>query len=294
MRLASLIFMVVLTMWAEGASGAESIRYITTPLGGGQPSADFTFQNHNTTTPFTREGESISVGRSLGSSVFAYRHGIDLTSVAVRVTGGGGLRVREMRRVNGFQSGVFMDTGVPGVAAKTGAIGYSVLPSRSLPIGSKRTVELRYPTGDRNTFVVVVTCRPHASEAAAKLKRGTVTGGRLTAGTSTTLRLEADMPPRCGGQPLRVEVPTCFMIVNPANGTTSRFLNLNLDARASQVQSFRINANGTCSQPNQARAVSASLSGVSLPNGPTLTWVSSTGPPSIRKPRSTPGGSKRR
>jgi hypothetical protein len=181
--------------------------------------------------------------------------------------------VTEVGRVNGVQSLVFTPTGVPTVSAKTGAIGYTVNPSRELPVGTRRTVELRYPAGDKNTFVVEFGCHATGSETAAKLTSAAIADGTLAAGETTSLSIEADMPPACGGQALVVNAPSCFKIVNPINGQLSSNLSLTFEETDSATQTFSVKADATCSQPNQQREVSATLSGVALAQRPTVTWV---------------------
>ena len=259
---------------SAGAARAESIRYIHQPLGDGRDAA-FDFQNHTTQTPFVGQGGGVTIPRQFGSSLFAYKHGLDLT--AVTLVAGTGVALVERIRVNGLKSNVFMPTAVPNVTARAGAIGYVVLPGRELRVGVRRTVELRYPLGDKNTFVVVVGCHPTGTETAAKLKGAAVGDSTLTANQETTLTVESDVPAMCGGQPMSVSVPPCFQVVNPVTSQLTRSVSLSWGESEAAVQTLTLKANSTCNEPNQAGEVLVRLSGVGLTPGqtrrPFVTWV---------------------
>jgi hypothetical protein len=278
---AVVVFAALLIAWTR-AGEAETIRYLHRPLGDGR---DFTFdhQEHTTQTPFVEEGGTITVPRSFGSSLFVYKHGLDVTPVTV--AGAGGVAFREVRRVNGVQSNVFLPTAVPGVVARAGAIGYTVLPGRELRVGAQRTVELRYPLGDRNTFVLVVGCHRTGRETGARLVSGTVQDNTLRPGQETRLRLEADLPPACGGQALTVAAPECFELINPATAQPTTRLALTWRESEPAAQTFTLRAGATCRTANARGEVTASLSGGILPRRPIVTWVPDPVSPTDRLPK---------
>jgi hypothetical protein len=255
------------------AADAETIRYIAQPLGDGRD-ASFDFQKHTTSTPYVSEGGSITIPRAIGSSVFAYKHGLDVTVVTLSV--GQSVTVRELNRVNGVQSNVFMPTAVPNVAAKAGGIGYSVVPARDLRIGDRRSVELRYPLGDKNTFVAVAGCHPTISDGQAKLTSGAIKDNALGPNQETELTIAADVPARCGGQPLVVNAPACFKVQLKHQVFTSQLasrLTLTWPDTDPALQTFTLKADATCDTANQHKEVTATLSGIALPRKPLVTWT---------------------
>ncbi|MGB5076027.1 MAG: hypothetical protein WBO17_00925 [Sphingorhabdus sp.] len=175
----------------------------------------FSFQNHDTQTPFVRPGATIEVDRSTDFYVWVYQHGIDLLPTSV-VTTNAALTGAQFTSVGGTLSKVFLPL-VGSFLGAAGARAYKFNAGRNLEIGSAQVITLKIPTGDI-TLRTNLRCGTDANEVLSSLASVSAADTAVQAGNQSTLTIRLDRAPPCQKQPIRIVLPPCFQSAKTENG----------------------------------------------------------------------------